>query len=163
MTTKPIRTVRLDPMTEAEYPAWEALSTSGYAESQVRAGHWPAETALEQAWQDTRSLLPLGLATPDHHVWVARDVESGVAVGTLWIAIRMQGRRREAYIYNIKVDPGLQGGGYGRAIMEAGAAAAKELGAEVVGLNVFGFNDRAYNLYKSLGYQVANRHMRLEL
>lgn len=163
MTTKPIKTVRLDPMTEAEYPAWEAHSVSGYAQSQVKAGHWPAATALEQAWQDTRALLPQGLATPNHHVWVARDAESGTAVGTLWIAIRTQGGRREAYTYNIKVEPELQGGGYGRAIMKAGAAAAKALGAEVVGLNVFGFNDRAYSLYKSLGYRVANRHMRLEL
>ncbi|GAA1963836.1 GNAT family N-acetyltransferase [Catenulispora subtropica] len=163
MTIKPIRSVRLDPMTADEYPAWEAHAASGYAQSQVQAGHWAAETALEQAWQDTRRLLPLGLATPDQHVWVARDAESGAAVGTLWIAIRRQGGRTEAYIYDVEVDPEHQGGGYGRAIMEAGAAAARGLGAEVVALNVFGFNDRAYNLYKSLGYVVANRHMRLEL
>lgn len=163
MTTKPIRAVRLDPMTAQEYPAWEALATTGYAQSQVKAGHWPAETAEEQAWRVTRNLLPLGPETPDHHLWVARDAGTGAVVGWLWIEIRSGGGRTEAYVYTVDVDEAQQGAGYGRAIMEAAAGAARELGAEVVALNVFGFNERAYSLYKSLGYQVANRHMRLEL
>ena len=150
-------------MTADEYQVWEARIVTGYAAAQVQAGHWPADTAEQQAWQNTRSLLPSGVATPDHHLWVARDAESGVAVGTLWVMIRTETGRTEAFIYNIEVDPAQQGSGYGRAIMEAGAVAAKVLGAEVMALNVFGDNDRAYNLYESLGYRVANRHMRLEL
>ena len=47
--------------------------------------------------------------------------------------------------------------------MEAAAAAARALGAETVALNVHGANDRAYQLYKSLGYGVTNLHMRLGL
>jgi ribosomal protein S18 acetylase RimI-like enzyme len=163
MTTKPIRAVRLDWMTAQEYPAWEALAASGYAQSQVKAGHWLTENAEERALQVTRGLLPLGPETPNHHLWVARDTETGAAVGWLWIEIRSGDGRIEAYVYTVDVDEAQQGVGYGRAVMEAGAAAARELGAEVVALNVFGFNDRAYNLYKSLGYQVANRHLRLEL
>lgn len=163
MTTKPTRTVRLDPMTAGEYTAWEAHAVTGYAQAQVEAGHWPAETAEEQAWQNTRSLLPLGRATPDQHLWIARDTETDTEVGILWIAIRSHTGRVEAYVYDVEVHADQQGGGYGRAIMEAGAVASRALGAEVMALNVFGGNDRAYNLYKSLGYVVANRHMRLEL
>ncbi|NUP48032.1 MAG: GNAT family N-acetyltransferase [Catenulispora sp.] len=161
--SKPVRAVRLDPLAASEFPAWKALSASGYADSQVRSGHWTAEVAAELAAQEFQALLPEGLETPGHHVWVARDAETVARVGTLWIMMRPRGGRQEAYINDVRVDADRQGGGYGRAIMEAGAEAAKKLGADVVALNVHGFNDRAYNLYKSLGYQVANRHMRLEL
>lgn len=150
-------------MTGADYAEWEPISVAGYAEAQVQAGHWTAEKAGELSLQGLRDLLPEGLATPNHHLWIASDAETGQRVGALWIAIRQAGGRTEAYVYDIFVDDDLQGGGYGRAIMEAASAAGKALGAEVMALNVFGYNDRAYNLYKSLGYEVANRHMRLSL
>jgi ribosomal protein S18 acetylase RimI-like enzyme len=163
MTIKPTRNVRLDPMAADEYPAWEALTAAGYAESQVQVGHWDAEGAQQRALDDTRQLLPDGVATAGHHLWVVRDAETGQTVGWLWIATRPRGSQVEAYVYDVHVSPEHQGGGYGRAIMEAGAAAARRLGAVSVALNVHGGNDRAYNLYKSLGYEVTNRHMRLEL
>jgi ribosomal protein S18 acetylase RimI-like enzyme len=161
--SKPVRSVRLDPISAAEYPAWEKLAVDGYAESQVRAGHWTAETATELSAREFRELLPQGPATPGHHLWIARDAETVAKVGGLWVMVRPRGGHIEAFIYDVYVEPHLQGGGYGRAIMEAAAEAAKKLGADVVALNVHGYNDRAYNLYKSLGYVVANRYMRLEL
>lgn len=163
MTTKPIRTVRLDPMTPDEYRPWHARSVSGYALAQVEAGHWAAETAQQQGWDAFERLLPAGLATPDQHLWVARDTTTGQRVGSLWIAMRWADTRREAFIYDIYVEDEVQGAGFGRAIMEAASAAARSLGAAIVTLNVHGHNDRAFQLYKSLGYGVTNMHMRLEL
>jgi ribosomal protein S18 acetylase RimI-like enzyme len=163
MTSKPTRKVRLDPMAADEYPAWEALMVAEYARFQVEVGHWDAAGARQQALDNTRQLLPDGVATPGHHLWIARDVETGQQVGGLWIAIRPRGSQVEAFVYDIHVSAEQQGGGYGRAMMEAGAAAARRLGAVSIALNVHGGNDRAYSLYKSLGYEVTNRHMRLEL
>ncbi|MFD0631857.1 GNAT family N-acetyltransferase [Catenulispora yoronensis] len=160
---KPVRRVRLDPLTAEDYPAWEAHVVDGYAESQVRSGQWAPDTAHGLALEATRELLPQGAATPGQHLWIARDAETGAKVGGLWIAMRFRGGLMEAFVFDVHVDPGQQGGGYGRAIMEAGAEEAKRLGADVVALNVFGYNDRAYSLYKSLGYEVTNRHMRLPL
>ena len=163
MTTKPSRTVRLDPMTTEEYRTWEAAAVAGYAQAQVREGHWAAETAQQQALDVHRGLLPAGVASPGNHLWIARDAHSGQEVGALWIAMRTLGPGTEAFIYDIHISPDLQGRGYGRAVMQAGAAAARALGADTVALNVHGSNDRAYQLYKSLGYTVTNRHMRLGL
>lgn len=163
MTTKPTRTVRLDPMTPEEYRPWRAKVSSIYATAQVNEGHWAVETAQQQAWHVTEGLLPLGPETPGQHLWIARDSDTGQRVGALWIAIRTAGIGIEAFIYDIYVEDELQGGGYGRAIMVAAAAASRALGATTVALNVHGNNERAFQLYKSLGYGVTNLHMRLGL
>jgi ribosomal protein S18 acetylase RimI-like enzyme len=163
MTTKPTRNVRLDPMTPDEYHPWRAKVASGYAMAQVDEGHWAIETAQRQGWDVVEGLLPAGPATPGQHLWVARDTGTEQQVGALWIAIRTAGIGIEAFIYDIHVEDEVQGGGYGRAIMVAAAAASRALGAETVALNVHGTNERAFQLYKSLGYGVTNLHMRLGL
>jgi ribosomal protein S18 acetylase RimI-like enzyme len=163
MTTKPARSVRLDPMTAEEFGPWRAKVASGYAMAQVQEGHWPVETAQQQGWDVVEGLLPAGTETFGQYLWIARDSVSEQNVGALWMAIRSPGMATEAFIYDIHVEDGLQGGGYGRAIMEAAAAAARALGAGTVALNVHGTNDRAFQLYKSLGYAVTNLHMRLGL
>jgi ribosomal protein S18 acetylase RimI-like enzyme len=162
-TTKPVRKVRLDPMTPVEYGPWRAKVAAGYAMAQVREGHWAVDTAQQQGWDVMEGLLPAGPETFGQHLWTARDSESGQHVGALWMAVRSPGLGTEAFIYDIHVEDDIQGGGYGRAIMEAAAAAARALGADNIALNVHGSNDRAYELYKSLGYGVTNRHMRLSL
>ena len=163
MTTKPARNVRLDPMTAEEFGPWRAKVVSGYAMAQVREGHWAVETAQQQGWDVVEGLLPAGPETFGQYLWIARDSVSGQNVGALWMAVRSPGMATEAFIYDIHVEDDLQGGGYGRAIMEAAAAAARALGAETIALNVHGTNERAFQLYKSLGYGVTNLHMRLGL
>ena len=163
MTTKPKRVVRLDPMTEAEYAGWVTESIAGYADAQVEAGLWDRETAEQRSRDEFQQLLPHGLATAGHHLWTARDAETDAEAGILWIAVRPKGAEIEAYVYDVLVNPEVQGLGYGRAVMDAGAVAARELGAQTVALNVHGHNERAYSLYKSLGYVVTNRRMQLGL
>jgi len=150
-------------MTPDEYRPWRETVATNYAKAQVNEGHWAVESAQRQAWDVVEGLLPWGPATPGQHVWVARDPATGQRVGTLWIAMRTAGIGVEAFIYDIHVEDDLQGGGYGRAIMEAAADAARTLGAATVTLNVHGTNERAFQLYKSLGYGVTNLHMRLGL
>ena len=163
MTTKPTRHVRLDPMTPDEYRPWSTKVASAYALAQVGEGHWAIETAQQQGWDVVQGLLPAGPASPGQHLWTARDADTGRQVGALWVAIRAAGFSTEAFVYDIHVEDEFQGEGYGRAIMEAAAAASRALGAVHVALNVHGSNETAYRLYRSLGYEVTNRHMRLGL
>ena len=163
MTTKPARHVRLDPMTPDEYRPWSTKVASTYALAQVGEGHWDIETAQQQGWDVIQGLLPAGPASPGQHLWIARDPATERQVGALWIAIRTAGIGTEAFVYDIHVADEFQGAGYGRAIMEAAAAAARSLGAATVALNVHGANERAFQLYKSLGYGVTNLHMRMGL
>lgn len=74
--------IRLDPMTGEEFAAYEQAGIASYAESHVRNGIWPAETALERATKEYAKFLPQGLATPGHHLRVARDGDR--RIGTVW-------------------------------------------------------------------------------
>ncbi len=161
--TKLIPTVSLEPLSESEFDAWVEPINSGYAQSNLRAGNWSPEEALAKAREATTSLLPAGVATPGHHLWVARDGETGEPVGKLWLAVRTCATGLEAYVYFVGVGEPHQGKGYGRAVMNAGAEAARQLGAVSMALNVFSANTAATHLYDTLGYRTTHQTMRLEL
>ncbi|MEY9844230.1 GNAT family N-acetyltransferase [Streptacidiphilus sp. MAP5-3] len=160
---KSVRSVRLEPFTEDEFGPWEERRVETYARSNVNAGFWSAAEGLAKSREAFDQLLPKGLATPDNHLWMAHDAETDEQVGTLWIAMRALGKSNEAYICFVGVDEAHQGKGYGRALMHAATDAGRQLGATSMGLNVFGDNTRAQNLYHSLGYVVQAQSMRLDL
>ncbi len=77
--------------------------------------------------------------------------------------LRLRPNGTSAWVFDIRVDDAQRGKGLGRALMEAMHAAARDLGATSVGLNVFGHNTAAVRLYESLGYRVTAQQMRVEI
>jgi ribosomal protein S18 acetylase RimI-like enzyme len=161
--TKPKQTVRLEPMTQDEYDAWVDVRIAHYAQANAAAGTWSRAQAPAKARAAFTGFLPQGLATPGHRVWTAVDDATGEPVGTLWAEVRPAAAGAEAFVYWVGVDEAHQGKGYGRALMDAAAEAARQLGAVSVGLQVFADNTAARTLYESLGFQVFSQHMRLHL
>ncbi|MDT0268487.1 GNAT family N-acetyltransferase [Streptomyces sp. DSM 44915] len=161
--------IRLDRMSETEYQQFTAIAIPDYADEKVRAGTWPREEALDRARATFAQLLPAGVTSPDNHLFTVRDAAEdaaegkGEAVGWLWFALRGEPGRREAYLYNIVVHEPFRGRGYGRAAMLACATAAREHGANSVGLHVFGSNTVARKLYTSLGFAETGVLMSLPL
>ena len=157
------RRVTLDPMTEAEFGRFEEAAIRDFAQDKIASGEWTAEEALELSRADQERLLPDGLKTANQHLFTGRDAESGEPVAILWLALRMKAGRIEGYVYNIEVREEQRGRGYGRATMLAAIEEARELGAETVGLHVFGHNAPARALYQSLGFVETNVSMSLDL
>lgn len=155
--------VRLDPMTAAEFGRYLEPTIRTYAREQVTAGEWAPEEAVARSRSDHLRLLPDGLATPGHFLFTVRDEESNEAVATLWLTLRMRGIQIEAYVYDIEVIESRRHQGYGRATMEACLDKARELGADAVGLHVFGHNTTARALYDSMGFKPTNINMTLKL
>ena len=56
-----------------------------------------------------------------------------------------------------------RGKGYGRALLRAAERETARHGVRTIGLNVFGPNTVARNLYESAGYEVASLQMHKEL
>jgi ribosomal protein S18 acetylase RimI-like enzyme len=150
-------------MTEAEYQVFLEQSVVGYAEEKVTAGTWSAEEALDKSRAEFDQLLPDGLASPDNNLFTSRDLVSGEGVAVLWFVLRDKAGRTEAFIYEIEVGEQYRGRGYGRATMLACAEEARRLGADTVGLHVFGHNATARGLYTSLGYAETDVIMSLQL
>lgn len=147
---------RMNPKVFAEVVA---ASIAAYADDNVAAGRWPLAGALERSRNDFLSLLPQGLATPDHHWLEIRAVADGPRVGHLWFAVQAQPGQRTAFVYDVEVQPAYRRQGHARRAFEALESLAAGLGATQIGLHVFGFNTAAQALYRSLGYAVTSLNM----
>ncbi|MBS2937406.1 GNAT family N-acetyltransferase [Nocardioides sp. J2M5] len=154
-------TLRLRPMTEDEHATYRAQSEREYADDIAEAGGLDADTAAARSAEEFARLLPDGTSSPGMHLWTA-EVD-GEPVGIGWIELRQRPNGTSAWVFDLRVDDAQRGKGLGRALMEAMHAAARDLGATSVGLNVFGHNTTAVRLYESLGYRVTAQQMRVDL
>ncbi len=147
-------------MTAAEFETLRGRLIREYAGAHVAAGNWTAEAAESRAAEQTGQLLPQGVDTPGVLMLVAETPE-GMGVGHLWLALeREAGNGGGAWIYDIEIVPEQRGRGYGRALLGAAEERAARHGADSIGLNVFGTNLVARDLYQSAGYSVATMQLR---
>ena len=137
-------------MTPEEFPSFVAASKAGYAHDIEVHGGQTRQAAQAKAEADFPAVLALGLETPGHAIFIVEA--AGAAVGRLWLAERESGGRRVLFIYDISIDAEQQGRGFGRAAMGLAEEEARSRGIGRVELNVFGGNDVARGLYRSLGY-----------
>lgn len=151
-------TVRLRPLREDEFEAWASAHTLGYAEGMIAFADIPREHAEAKAARDVAAVLPHGVATEGAHLWVVED-ERGEPVGSVFLGVREGG----AWLYDITIDEAARGRGFGRAAMLALEAEVEALGYAEVGLNVWGGNDTARSLYRSLGYAEVSVGMKKRL
>jgi ribosomal protein S18 acetylase RimI-like enzyme len=159
--TRPAPRVRLRPITPQEFPAFREASEAGYAEGIELHGGQTHEAALDKAKADMTAILPQGLETHGHWIFIVEA--EGVDVGRLWLAERASGGRQVLFVYDITIDSAWQGRGYGRAAMRLAEEEARARGIAHMELNVFGGNDVARGLYRSLGYVESAVLMRKDL
>ncbi len=135
-------------MTEAEFAGFRADVVRGYAADVTDSGAMTPTEALQAAIAQTDEILPLGLATPGHaFLCLCAD---GEVVATNWV----QHHRSPgvSWVYSVETHEGQRGKGYGRAAMVIGERATLEAGDGHLALNVFGHNEVAIGLYRSMGY-----------
>ncbi len=154
-------TLRLRPVSLDEFPTWIAASKAGYAHGIEHQGGQPHEAAISKAEADTAAVLPLGIDTPGHFIFVVEA--DGQPVGRLWLAERQSAGRRALFVYDVSIDPEHQGRGLGRAAMRLAEDEARARGIGRIELNVFGGNDVARRLYHSLGYVETSLQMAKDL
>jgi ribosomal protein S18 acetylase RimI-like enzyme len=137
------------PMTQAEYDQWLPEAMVGYAEDMIGSGV-DLEIAHGKSARDFPTFLPDGLATEGQLLYTV--VADGEAVGVLWLTERDVDMGRSLFILDVQIDEAQRGRGLGKAAMLLVEDEARRRGLERVTLNVFGGNDVARNLYRSLGY-----------
>jgi ribosomal protein S18 acetylase RimI-like enzyme len=154
-------TVRLRPMRPGEYPAFVTRSRIDYAHDMVIHGGMPRAAAERKSDDDHAAILPDGLATAGQWIFVVEA--DGARVGHLWVAERGTPERRTLYVYGIEIDEAHRGRGFGRDAMLLAEGEARGHGIDRMELNVFGGNDVARGLYRSLGYIETAVHMGKDL
>jgi ribosomal protein S18 acetylase RimI-like enzyme len=145
-------------MSPEEFQSFRERAITGYAAENVRAGNWSPDEAEARATKQTDELLPDGVETDGVLLLMAETSPTDV-VGLVWVALEGEGRA-EAWIYDIEIVPEHRGRGHGRALLRAAEREAHKRGARSIGLNVFGRNTIARQLYESAGYEVTSLHMR---
>lgn len=151
--------VTLVPMSEEEFPAFEAESTLRYADATTRAGCWPAASAFAHAQKEFRRQLPRGLSTPGHYIYNIIEGQHQQKVGYLWFAEFEGDRVRTGFIFDIHVTLEHRGHGYAKAALALIEKQSVARGLTSVELHVLVDNAVAQALYRSLGYGVTGFHM----
>lgn len=159
----PTPRIRFVPMVDEEFAPFLATLIPEYAAENVRSGRWDPVHALENARHETDRLLPQGRATPDQFFVTVQREPDHVRVGALWYSLQRPPEGHGAFVYYLLIDPSHRRQGYGRATLLALEGEARRLGAEAIGLHVFGWNDGAIALYRSLGYETMGLLMRRAL
>lgn len=149
--------IRLDPMTEAEYDAFMAWSRPRYAENKVRTGAWTPEEAAQRSEADHARLLPQGLRTPGHFLYIVRNA-AGQAVGEVWYGLE-QRDRPSLFIYWIGIGEEHRRHGYASEVLRRLEEDAKTHGVDAVVLHVFGDNTVAQAVYAKAGFEVSDLQM----
>lgn len=149
--------ITLRPLRDDEFAAWDAAHRDEYERGLVEFAGLEREAARAKVDHDVPAVLPDGLATEETWLWAVED--DGRKVGTVFL-----GRRGgECWLYDITIDEGERGRGYGRGAMLALEDEVRALGHDSVTLNVWGGNAVARGLYRSLGYVDQSVHMRKSL
>jgi ribosomal protein S18 acetylase RimI-like enzyme len=141
---------RLRPLRDDELAEWRRRTSAWYEADLVAHAGMNEARARAKAAADASS-FPATASAPGHGIFVVED-EDGAAVGSVWFHERTSNDRRVAFVYGLEIDPAQRGHGYGRAAMELLEAEVRGRGIDRVELNVFGGNEVARGLYRSLGY-----------
>lgn len=120
-----------------------------------------AEQAAAHAAESMDRYFPQGIPAVGHYVYSVYSGEE--AIGFLWIGPHPNGLASGWWVWDIAIDEEQRGRGFGRETMELAERQVRDLGGEVLGLNVFGFNTAARGLYESLGYETVAVRMSKKL
>lgn len=153
--------IKLSRMNEEAFNQYYNIAIQEYANEHVKAGNWGEEEAFDNAKKQFAQLLPDGLETKAHVLFsIMYDNE---IIGTLWLNIQSKQHEKHGFIYDIKLDVGQRGKGYGKATMAALEEYAKSENINQISLHVFAHNERAVALYEKMGYEAKSYNMSKKL
>jgi GNAT superfamily N-acetyltransferase len=137
-------------MRDEEFAAWVPQMRESYAADMIEFAGMSPDRATAKAVEDVDRLLPGGRPSTGQAVFVIEA--DGEGVGDLWLAERDDSLERSLFVYDVHVEEAHRGRGYGKAAMLFTEEEARRRGFDRVALNVFGGNEVARGLYRSLGY-----------
>ncbi|PPL19896.1 GNAT family N-acetyltransferase [Microterricola pindariensis] len=150
--------VQLTPMPDDRLAEWILASQEAFRLSRIEAGE-SEELAGLRAAESTERFFGTGAPLPLHQVFdVVIPDAGGTVVGYLWIGPQF-GSTSDWWVWDVEIAEAHRRNGYARQALQLGEAEARALGAQSIGLNVFGFNTGAQALYETLGYRIAAVNM----
>ena len=159
----PMVEITLDPMSLEEFETFKERTIRNYADENIKAGYWLSSEAIGRSIEAHQKLLPEGISTEGHHLFMARDIKSKETVGYIWLNIEKNVAIPSGFIFALFIYEQFRGRGYGAAMMKEMEAKASELGLRRLMLHVFAQNPVAIHLYEKSGYCVTSLNMMREI
>ncbi len=150
--------MKLVPMTESEFNFWLPRSRRSYAADKMKANGLAQDEADKVAAEGFNQMLSQGINSKNNFLYSAKDAQQNI-LGFIWFCVLSIEGHRRAYICDVIIEEQYRGKGYGRQVMMLVEQEIKKQGLNRVGLHVFGFNERAIKLYKSMGYLTTDIEM----
>jgi ribosomal protein S18 acetylase RimI-like enzyme len=142
--------VRLRRLVDDEIASFVAATRADYELGILNAG-LSEEEAHAKAERDFATLVRDGRPVAGQELFVIEDAETGAPMGRVWLGERFTGQRI-GFLYDIEIDERFRGRGLGREAMLLVEEEARRRGFVEIRLNVFGGNETAHSLYRSLSY-----------
>ncbi|MBM7587054.1 ribosomal protein S18 acetylase RimI-like enzyme [Bacillus pakistanensis] len=153
--------IQLERMGQRDFYNYLEFMVPEYARSISANFNLPFEKAKVESEELLEKLFPDGLHTKDQYIYNVYDSSENKKVGVLWYKIKKE--MSQAFLYHIYINEESRGKGYGSAVLEELERKAKEHEVTSLALNVFGNNERAYELYKKFGYETSSIAMKKSL
>ncbi|MNN75540.1 putative N-acetyltransferase YycN [compost metagenome] len=118
---------------------------------------------MKQSQEEMTRELPRGLSTEGAYLYSIMEADTDIQAGYIWFNVTEERGRKEAFIYDFYVFEPFQGKGYGKQSLIALDEEARKMNVTKIGLHVFGQNNRAFELYKKMGFLVTDITMSKEL
>ena len=150
-------------MSSIEFEAFKEQTIRNYANENIEAGYWQSSEAIKRSIEAHQKLLPDGVSTEGHHLFMARDTQSKMVVGYIWLSVEKNVAIPSGFIFAVFIYEQFRGRGYGTMMMKAVEAKARWLGLRRLMLHVFAQNPIAIHLYEELGYCVTSLNMMREI
>jgi ribosomal protein S18 acetylase RimI-like enzyme len=143
--------VRLRPLSGDETESFVASVRDSYTREMVTHGGMSEEEAGAKAEADFAMLVCDGRPIAGQQLFWVEDAETGKRIGRVWLGERFGGQP-VGFLYEIEIEPAFRGRGLGREALLRVEEEARRRGFIEIRLNVFGGNEFARSLYRSLGY-----------
>jgi len=150
-------------MSSIEFETFKEQTIRNYANENIEAGYWQSSEAIKRSIEAHQKLLPDGVSTEGHHLFMARDTQSKMVVGYIWLSVEKNVAIPSGFIFAVFIYEQFRGRGYGTMMMKAVEAKARWLGLRRLMLHVFAQNPIAIHLYEELGYCVTSLNMMREI
>jgi ribosomal protein S18 acetylase RimI-like enzyme len=151
--------VTFEPFDSRALSTWLEESRAGYINERMASGDSPQEAEANAA-RAFDQLVPGGSPAPGQ--LIGRLLVGDHAVGHLWVGPAGNDPARW-WVWEVAIFSEMRGRGLGRQAMLVAERLARSRGATAIGLNVFGHNRIARDLYTSLGYEESAVVMRKPL
>ncbi|MCG7497694.1 GNAT family N-acetyltransferase [Vibrio sp. Of7-15] len=144
-------------MTQEEFIDYRAYSNEFRGQELADAKHVSYMEGIQLANTEFDECLPMGLNT-ENNILLSFEVElNGITrlLGYFWYLLS----ENSAFIYDFQILPEYQGKGYGSQVFQALNHSWADSGIDQVELLVAYDNERAFKLYKELGFKATGINM----